>query len=335
MNETLESKLNEMERVINETLESKINNIERVMNEKLEREISKNETLENKIKEMERVMNEKLERERLKNEILESKINEMERIMLSLSNNKDNQEAEKKIINRNSKKNLNEKDKEESNAIINEKGDLAVALYNYNGTSPNELTLHKNEYLIVTNWNIDDGYAFGYKRNDPESKGKFPTPLVRKCSENNKVNDNNNNSIDNNNSNISGHSSNDNQNNNDEGLPTYNDSVNVQPYVNATPMIYQNPNYYYPYAMAYPPSYMISSPPQVGTTSPYTVSLNANANVNPGYLHSMTPSSSLGSGMTSNGSVPTSSYALTSNIQQSTASSAPSAPPEASTNSQH
>jgi len=102
-------------------------------------------------------------------------------------------------------------------------------------------------------------------------------------------------------------------------------------------MIYQNPNYYYPYAMAYPPSYMISPPQQVGTTSPYTVSLNANTNVNPGYLHPMTPSSPLGSGTMSNATVPTSPYTMTSVIQQSTAPTAPtapSAPPEAYTSTQ-
>ena len=81
-----------------------------------------NETLESKINNIERIMNEKLERERLKNETLESKINETERIILNLSNNKDNQEAEKKIINRKDKKNLNEKGKVKSNEIINKKG---------------------------------------------------------------------------------------------------------------------------------------------------------------------------------------------------------------------
>ena len=46
--------------------------------------------------------------------------------------------------------------------------------------------LYKNEYLIVTNWNVDDGYSAGYKRNDPQKKGKYPTPLVRECSGKNK-----------------------------------------------------------------------------------------------------------------------------------------------------
>jgi len=59
-----------------------------------------------------------------------------------------------------------------------------VALYKYNGTNSDELSFRKNEYLIVLNWNDGDGYAFGYKRNNPQKKGKFPFPLVQKCFEN-------------------------------------------------------------------------------------------------------------------------------------------------------
>jgi len=33
-------------------------------------------------------------------------------------------------------------------------------------------------------WQWINGYAYGYKRNDPQQKGKFPLPLVRKISEN-------------------------------------------------------------------------------------------------------------------------------------------------------
>jgi len=65
----------------------------------------------------------------------------------------------------------------------NSEGDLAVVLYSINGTAPDELNIRENEYLIVTNWNIDNGYAYGYKKNDPQNKGKFPLPLVRKCTE--------------------------------------------------------------------------------------------------------------------------------------------------------
>jgi len=213
-NKTLESKVNEMERIINEKFENKINELEIVMNEKFENKINEleivmNEKFENKINEMERIMNEKLEREKSKNESLESKINEMERIILNLTNIKSNKETEFNIINKSRNKNLDEKgkektnekqiinkeesnekgkeeSKEESNVIVNEKGDLAVVLYNFIANTSDELTLYKNEYLIITNWNVDDGYSFGYKRNDPQKKGKFPTPLVRKYSEKNK-----------------------------------------------------------------------------------------------------------------------------------------------------
>ena len=59
-----------------------------------------------------------------------------------------------------------------------------MVLYNFNGTTLEELTFHKDEYLIVVNWNIGDGYAYGYKKDDPQKKGKFPFPLIRKCFEN-------------------------------------------------------------------------------------------------------------------------------------------------------
>jgi len=60
-----------------------------------------------------------------------------------------------------------------------------VVLFSYNRITSDELTINKNEYITVTNWNVGDGYAYGYKRNDPQQKGKFPSPLVRKISENN------------------------------------------------------------------------------------------------------------------------------------------------------
>ena len=61
-----------------------------------------------------------------------------------------------------------------------------MVLYNFIANTSDELTLYKNEFLILTNWNVDDGYSSGYKRNDPQKKEKFPTPSVRKCFEKNK-----------------------------------------------------------------------------------------------------------------------------------------------------
>jgi len=188
--------------------------------------------------------------------------------------------------------------------------------------------LYKNEYLIVTNWNVDDGYSAGYKRNDPQKKGKFPTPLVRKCSEKNKENEDIYNTIRNNNNNDENEN-----NNNNEGLPTYKESVNVQPFVNAAPMLYQNPNYYYPYAMAYNPSFVI--PPPVVTSSQYTVPFNANQP----YLYPMNQQPSVVSGTPTNVSIPTSSYTTSPVIQQPTAplpeaSSTHQQQPETSSNQQ-
>jgi len=65
-------------------------------------------------------------------------------------------------------------------------GDLAIVLYDFNGSLTNELSFKKSEYLIVTNWNIKNGWAFGYKRDDPQIKGMFPSALIQKCNSDNK-----------------------------------------------------------------------------------------------------------------------------------------------------
>ena len=85
----------------------------------------------------------------------------------------------KRLENKINEKLIKKKEKDVKN---NSEGDLAVVLFNFNGITLDELNIRKDEYLIVTNWNIGDGYAYGYKRNDPQNKGKFPPPLVRKCS---------------------------------------------------------------------------------------------------------------------------------------------------------
>ena len=86
-------------------------------------------------------------------------------------------------------------------------------------------------------------------------------------------------------------------------------------------MLYQNPNYYYPYAMAYNPSYVI---PSVGTSSQYTVPINANQP----FLYPMNQQLSVVSGTPTNVSVSTSSYTTSPVIQQ------PTSPPEASSTHQ-
>ena len=60
-------------------------------------------------------------------------------------------------------------------------GDLVLALYDFNGNTSEELSINKNECIIVTNWNIKNGWAYGYKMNDSQKRGVFPVVLVRKC----------------------------------------------------------------------------------------------------------------------------------------------------------
>jgi len=129
-------------------------------------------------------------------------------------------------------------------------GDLAIVLYDFNGTLLNELSIHKDEYLVVQNWNIKDGWAFGYKRDDPTQKGDFPSPLVRKCdvkeNENkldSKINDIGNTSKP------------------EENLPSYED-IN-KPNSSSVPTYqypYQSPYLYYPYGV--PPQNQLYGMPQ-------------------------------------------------------------------------
>lgn len=63
---------------------------------------------------------------------------------------------------------------------IKKKLNLAIVLYDFNGSNSNELSIRKDEILIVTNWNIKDGWATGYKKHNPYEQGIFPSALVRK-----------------------------------------------------------------------------------------------------------------------------------------------------------
>jgi len=60
--------------------------------------------------------------------------------------------------------------KKANNVIINEKSDLVIVLYKYIRSTSNELTHHKNEYLMVPNYNVDVVYVFDYKKYDHQKK---------------------------------------------------------------------------------------------------------------------------------------------------------------------
>ena len=94
---------------------------------------------------------------------------------------------------------------------------------------------------------------------------------------------------------------------------TDNESVNTQPFVNASSMMYQNPNLYYPYGMPYNPAYVI---PPTMTTSPSTIPMNAY----PPYNSSINQPSLLSRNVAPNDVIPTSLHAM-SLIQPTTAPS--------------
>jgi len=90
---------------------------------------------------------------------------------------------EKYLIEFSASKNKKEQNKEKDK----ESDDLAVVLYDFTGTNCDELIFNKDDFLFVTNWNIRDGWATGYKRNNPQKKRNFLSALIRKYFENLKI----------------------------------------------------------------------------------------------------------------------------------------------------
>jgi len=62
----------------------------------------------------------------------------------------------------------------------NENRDIAIVIQDFNGDETNQLSMKKNEYIIIEDWNIKEGWIYGYKRDDPHKRGIFPSSLVKK-----------------------------------------------------------------------------------------------------------------------------------------------------------
>ncbi|ORX86582.1 HECT-domain-containing protein [Anaeromyces robustus] len=58
---------------------------------------------------------------------------------------------------------------------------LVIATNKFIANKYDQLDLDTGELLIVTDWNYEDGWAFGHRKNNKEEKGKFPKVLVRIC----------------------------------------------------------------------------------------------------------------------------------------------------------
>jgi len=63
---------------------------------------------------------------------------------------------------------------------VNEKNNLVIALYDFNGSSPDELVYKKGDILVITNWNACTGWVRGYLKKDPSKTGIFPKNYFRK-----------------------------------------------------------------------------------------------------------------------------------------------------------
>jgi len=90
---------------------------------------------------------------------------------------KKDKQKQKQIILMNRKKNLLKKD--------NKNNTEAVVLYDFKSSSPKDLSISKGEHIIVTDWIFEDGWAFGYKKSNPEEYGKIPKQFIKKYIEDN------------------------------------------------------------------------------------------------------------------------------------------------------
>jgi len=69
-----------------------------------------------------------------------------------------------------------EKEKKEK-----EETEFCIALYNFEKENEEEISIKKNEYLVVLDWNHKDGWVYCYKYNNRNIKGIVPKLFVRKC----------------------------------------------------------------------------------------------------------------------------------------------------------
>lgn len=73
------------------------------------------------------------------------------------------------------KKKSEEKSTSSTTALNNNEDDdnLVMVLYD------------KDEYIVITDWKVKDGWISSYKKDKPTENGIFPLALIKKCSTNN------------------------------------------------------------------------------------------------------------------------------------------------------
>eukprot|EP00833_Pecoramyces_ruminatium_P009940 jgi/Orpsp1_1/1183972/evm.model.c7180000087442.1 len=71
-----------------------------------------------------------------------------------------------------------------------ERNEPVIALFDFISNNKEELSFQKGDKLRVIDWNIKEGWAFGYKCGFSSIKGKFPNTFVKKENENININEN-------------------------------------------------------------------------------------------------------------------------------------------------
>jgi len=144
--------------------------------------------------EEEKIKREKVEKERIVN--VESEYRRIEKEMIE--NNRERIKIEKdgmRIIVKRKERIEIDRNKNESNRneVKQNQSDLqpttptlVIAINNFSGEKYDQLDITKNEFLMVTNWNCEDGWVYGYRKDNKEEKGLFPKVLIKIYKEENK-----------------------------------------------------------------------------------------------------------------------------------------------------
>ena len=62
---------------------------------------------------------------------------------------------------------------------------LVIATKNFIADEYDQLDIKKDEFLIVTNWNCEEGWVYGYRKDNKRESGLFPKIFVKACDDNN------------------------------------------------------------------------------------------------------------------------------------------------------
>jgi len=65
---------------------------------------------------------------------------------------------------------------------------VVIATRDFPAEEYDQLDISKDEFLVVTNWNVKEGWVFGYRKNHPQEKGLFPKVFIKIYNKDNKGN---------------------------------------------------------------------------------------------------------------------------------------------------